>query len=1472
MKNVVNCIAQGMVKDTAISQASPTTVFDAHNIRLTAREDGTLLAITNEKSPTQLLTSTGEPVQIQGQVLGYCILKNYLVLFVTTNSYGTIYICQYDATSQRFSSVNRVSGDFNFKANCPIEAFGVVETENVYKVYWTDGLNPPRCINIKRYVSNNTSTESNDGLYRVSSTIFDFQKPLGQIPSIQINKQPGQTGVFPAGAVQYIFTYYSLNGTQSHPFFVSNLQYTTDLDGKGLEPNKQSKDSFFIGINLKDVDTSNWDYIRIYRIIRTELNTEVIAQYLPDVKINSSYVSVIDDGRYGTTVSPTDIYYLGGTSFKCKTFASKDARLFVGNLEINRFLIDNEEAVKELLISNTNQIQFEQADIVTASTIENTYIDNTSKKIKVYTYKYQLPKEGNGGAWGNLTIKTSQPCQFTINVYEQFDGNVRLKEENVLVYYGSPQYNSNDEHVIGIDIIVGKIPDANNTWRYRSVLGKGSPTGDVIGCTILQGVYNANFSQIITDVSGSLNFRWDQQSNKPYPNLINISAYTSVDEVPDNTVTYKSNIVIKEKEAGNYTFFKGGETYRFGIQFKNLYGEWSNVIYLDDVKNNKYPQQLSITKPNTNQSISKDYVGKAGRAKLKIINIDDVLSLMQTENTVSIRPVCVYPTANDRSVIAQGIALNTLKNNASENPIYYPDWFARADGESAIEWQNGQGLPGWLDSKSEVQCDMKDTERVSLASLFTIKRDLLCFYSPDIEFDPSIIGLLSSCKIREVGQTGSLSYDKDYNIELSNPGVNVPDIINTVPASHTSTRSLLNLSVQVTDAALQDIGVESLNFPLYVWNAKHPLFSSINSDGGITGLQSQTTLVKHLANTVTCKTSTYNNIDNQQELLVDVIKPVIAANNQIYDIDNILYYSNVDYVAFPQKDDTSYSGFKFGPVWFKQAIPNSGWNKAITEGPYSGTSDSVIQASWYYANTIEGVPIQYKTVDHAVFKLQNALSQFSQHTGYHLIEFYKDVQDTARFGGTSKEAILLNDWVPCGPEVTYEDIQSAKNTQNDIYLNWTQGDTYFQRYNCLKTYPYADDCVNSLVEVVSFLCETHINLNGRYDKQQEKPTNLYANPSNFNLINRIYSQTDNFFTYKTLDKNLYNTFRFPTQVSWSLPKSLGEKIDSWQTMTLGAVLDLDGSKGELTALRKHKDYLLFFQEHGYGTIDYNNKATITTEQGVPVQIANTNKVDGYTYLSGVVGCDCKNTILSTADSVYFVDNSIQSIYKFGGQQGLVSLSDKLGMSNWVQNYKITDTFWDKQKNDLYFKAKSLRSGVDDTMLNYNEGLDKFVSFFDYYKDYKFMSNINNIFIGCIGNVINHMFAGNEYYIPQITYRINGVNRDSYDSRKWQRTAGDKVFDYIEYRGDSYSEDGGRTTCPFTQIQAFNEYQDSGLVDINTINTKRKFRIWRTLVPRDSRNTQGKLHKDRIRNPWTFIKLVGNDIESVIYDVNVFYTE
>ena len=145
-------------------------------------------------------------------------------------------------------------------------------------------------------------------------------------------------------------------------------------------------------------------------------------------------------------------------------------------------------------------------------------------------------------------------------------------------------------------------------------------------------------------------------------------------------------------------------------------------------------------------------------------------------------------------------------------------------------------------------------------------------------------------------------------------------------------------------------------------------------------------------------------------------------------------------------------------------------------------------------------------------------------------ELYKDGDST--YQNNDWQDYKDRTWLPCGK------IYDLNDNINE-HVMWTEGDTFFQRYDCLKTYPYSNEDYQSVVEIASFMVETHVNLDGRYDQNRGLTENSHVNPANFNLINPVYSQANNFFQYNVLDKEDFKTTDFPTRFTWSLNKING---------------------------------------------------------------------------------------------------------------------------------------------------------------------------------------------------------------------------------------------------------------------------------------------------------------------------------------------
>ena len=490
---------------------------------------------------------------------------------------------------------------------------------------------------------------------------------------------------------------------------------------------------------------------------------------------------------------------------------------------------------------------------------------------------------------------------------------------------------------------------------------------------------------------------------------------------------------------------------------------------------------------------------------------------------------------------------------------------------------------------------------------------------------------------------------------------------------------------------------------------------------------------------------------------------------------------------------------------------------------------------------------------------------------YYLADLCVQDPDTSPYelSNGNKDIISQYSFIPAG-----EAIELIGDT---ISLRGNHGDTYYQRWDCLKTFPYSTDDKNQYIDITSFFVESRINLDGRYDKQRGLKYNLGVLNTNFNLINKSYTQRNNFFNYRQIEDEGVNNF--PNQITISKTKVLGEDIDSWTNITLASVFDLDGDKGKLNAIRKINNDLYCFQDNGISRLLYNSRVQVNTSDGVPIEIANSAKLQDKQYLSDSIGCQNKWAIKSTSSGIYFIDNYNGGLYKLTSN-GIESISNNkmknyfssLPIGEWSPNNITAKIDYDDITKDLYIITK-------DSSLAYNEFLGEFTSFYSYnplyivnlqdkslqlqterIQDSALSEDITNIWESYKGNYGS--FYGSDKAEANVEFIANG----DFDS--------DKVFETVELTTSDIAKINNWKAdyYPFDTLEVSNEYQ-KGKNEASSTNVKKKFRTWRWQIPRNSKKNEDGIitNRDRIRNMWAKIRLSKNYNSPLsIYDINVAY--
>lgn len=139
-----------------------------------------------------------------------------------------------------------------------------------------------------------------------------------------------------------------------------------------------------------------------------------------------------------------------------------------------------------------------------------------------------------------------------------------------------------------------------------------------------------------------------------------------------------------------------------------------------------------------------------------------------------------------------------------------------------------------------------------------------------------------------------------------------------------------------------------------------------------------------------------------------------------------------------------------------------------------------------------------------------------------IFDLYVDMDESTKYGGKTADALFNNSWIPCG--------ESIKVNSGALKLNYTIGDTYLGRFDLLRVFPDDLNQIPQHTEIVSFICESFINLDGRSDVNRYNTDSSLMAISNYGLFNNIYSQKNNYFSYNILDSELFNTSNFPSTI------------------------------------------------------------------------------------------------------------------------------------------------------------------------------------------------------------------------------------------------------------------------------------------------------------------------------------------------------
>jgi len=1287
-------------------------------------------------------------IKIRGKTLGSCVLNNFLVLFTHDESTDRIYrIDRPDDVSKISNTAMLFEGNLNFNYNNKIQTLPFYENESIQKVYWIDGLNQPRVINIAESVYNNSG-----------SSRFDFVQELELNESVNITKQYGG-GSFKSGVIQYAFTYFNKNGAESNIFYITPINYVSPVDRAG-KVDEIVNNTFKIELNGIE---NKFEYVRIYSIHRTSIDTTPEVKSLIDLKIGTSNsLMFIDNGNYGSIVSSDLLLYIGGEELVPRCMSQKNNTLFLGNIK----LIKNDA----------------------------------------------IPSSLN------------------------------------LIYP-----NSSD------------------------------------------------------------NFSWVEDAD---------SVLESIQSSSDTSYPYRPKSL---SDSDKIRHFKFDETYRLGIQGQYSNGKWSTPIWLgiDKTVDKRYSIRYS-------EDLNYVLINKIKGVYTVNSSLYNQLNNLNSK-FVKVRPVMVPLKNSDRTIIAQGILSNTLatmKNRLSGNVrtsyFSYPDYLFRTETETkqtypAVSYNGRYCHFDLLKINNNFNRQSPDAPNIHIENMANydavefhdiyspdpsnvsggalngnFDRDLLFidkntvnFWSPEITHNyDSINSYINS--VKKVGLYG-FSFPTGLNFNFSiDSGVEL-DIKNTTTVLENYDNSTLtdgwDYKKGILSTATINGAQSKLNFPM--WTPEH--YDDSDKDIQFTKLLRSSNVYFGINSNLSDNSYRYElNINSPNVLINDL--SIFYSTNQEDSSGSILYSKNVDksYPGGSYKNlksvvgSVNYTDFANYGLSMKYNTASHAIFSFKKNGGYFSTMPRLENTIDYYDGYVSpelfDKPYYRTSTDKYscdVIPLNSVGNNYRSYNSLPIFDMYSDVisdpanPNYSKYGGNTDDALFSNNWIPCGP---------AKKLTPGVVIDFTDGDTYIQRFDLLRVFPNDINQIPQHNEVISFICESFVNLDGRSDVNRYNTDSSLMTQSNYGLLNNIYSQKNNYFNYNILDPELFNTTNYKNTIVWTSTKVSDSINDSWTNLNMLNSIDLDGTYGEVSSLNIFNNDLYAFQPKGVARLLFNERVQQQASDGVSVELTNGYKVPEYRYLSNQYGASNKWSIIEGKQGIYFVDYINKSLISIG--DGIKDLGLSLGFKSWFNENAVGRDFnlsYDRVNNDLYIH--------DDTdCLNYSETLGSFVSFFDYinvpqmknvwdsfisigYSEAEDESDVNKSIVWLHNKGDYNMFYGVQKPFS-VEYLVN------------PEPLSDKVFNTLEYRLNDQFID-------WNSLEIANWYQYGELNDRQYLNSlKRKFNVNRVQLPRQSKtldNSTGLVMIDtrnslnRIRSTWAKLKLSHNKTDINInkkfdmQDLTVTYT-
>lgn len=474
------------------------------------------------------------------------------------------------------------------------------------------------------------------------------------------------------------------------------------------------------------------------------------------------------------------------------------------------------------------------------------------------------------------------------------------------------------------------------------------------------------------------------------------------------------------------------------------------------------------------------------------------------------------------------------------------------------------------------------------------------------------------------------------------------------------------------------------------------------------------------------------------------------------------------------------------------------------------------------------------------------------------------------YGGMTYEAKKNATYIEIG---AFNDIDT-----NDVLIE-SPGDTFVNVFTFTKLVKTDTENTsvefNTVSEIVSIKVETTVDLKNRSDLSLGSWDNRWQPKyDEYQDYNTVYTQQPTLIKSIDTGTKFKKIQEFDGRLMSSKEKIPGEFVDSWTDFLENETMDLDGKYGPINAVVNLKDEIFCLQDTAVAHIAINPRVQTSGGDGIALELGVGGILHDYNYKSTTIGCLNKWGAITTENAFYFVDVINSGIMTFDGASvGRISdlkgfhheFLNRMNYSELSQDNPVlstgVSTGYNPVNADVYF---SFTQATDSFTIGFNEKIGEFISYYDYIPAWYINKGAVMISTGGANTQVWEHFKGlpnhfyGEHFPSSITLHVAPQGNEI-------------ILNGASYKMELTDQSGNEVLNKgLTGVRVYNDYQDSGLVDlVQRQNVFKKFRNWKINFPRDNGS------RDRVRSAWGFTEFSFDNLDGnklILHDITIFYTQ